>query len=298
MDSNINYPLLSWSQRRAAGKPIDVFDYKLIIAQAISLLMWSVPCYYIPENDMGAKSLLPMIFTLFFIYMVHYLAQLLIQRRNGYRYAIYIKFIGPIGAFFLNYWRDGANQDTIYGLFAMVNYDLLFMAQGAIDTIYHKEMSMCYEEYSKTILMPFMFMFFGLNLSLNSPTIYHNEGFLFYYPLYTPTWAQCFHSAGSFFYTYYLTWYMKYISNEIFNKRVYDIVVGGSMYAYLLHYLWIVIMVNNFVKPYDLEFFPAVVVTYIGTEIQILLFHLFTEFLQGKMAKKKAHKREMLKDPD
>ena len=151
--------------------------------------MWSIPCYYIPKNNMGATSLLPMIFSLFFIYMVHYFAQCLLSLKNGHRYGLIVKAVGPLGAFLLNYYRDGANQDTLYGLFAMVNYDLLFMAQGAIDTIYHKELTKCYEENSKTILMPFMFMFFGLNLSLNSPTIYHNEGFLFYYPLYTPTWA-------------------------------------------------------------------------------------------------------------
>jgi hypothetical protein len=71
----------------------------------------------------------------------------------------------------------------------MVNYDMLFMAQGAIDTIYSKELTKCYEENSKTIMMPLCFLLFGLNLALASPTIYTNEGFLFYYPLYTPTWA-------------------------------------------------------------------------------------------------------------
>lgn len=117
----------------------------------------------------------------------------------------------------LNYWRDGTNQDTIYGLVAMVNYDLLFMAQGAIDTIYHKEMTKCYEENSKTILMPLMLVMFVLNLALCSPTIYHNEGFLFYYPLYEPTWAQCLHVLGSWYYTYFLQWYIKVICNEVFN---------------------------------------------------------------------------------
>jgi hypothetical protein len=126
-------------------------------------------------------------------------------------------------------------------------------------------------------MMPFMFVVFGLNLSLTSPTIYTREGFLFYYPLYTPVWAQCFHSAGSFYYTYFLTWYMKVISNDIFNKRIYDIVVGGSMYAYILHYLWIVIVVNYCVVPFKLHYSKAVFVTFAGTEVCIVLFHLFME---------------------
>ena len=135
--------------------------------------------------------------------------------------------------------------------------------------------------------MPFMFVLFGLNLALCSPTIYHNEGFLFYYPLYTPTWAQCLHSLGSFYYTYLLQWYMKIICNDVFNQRVYDIVVGGSMYAYIMHYLWIVIMCNRFVLPYELDQVNAAMVCFFGTEFCILLFHLFLEFVMSKLKKKK-----------
>ena len=90
--------------------------------------MWAIPCYFIPKNNMGATSLLPMIFSLFLIYMVHYFAQVLVAGKDGYKYGLIIKAIGPLGCFVLNYYRDGANQDTLYGLFAMVNYDLLFMA--------------------------------------------------------------------------------------------------------------------------------------------------------------------------
>jgi hypothetical protein len=245
-----------------------------------------VPCYYIPENNMGPVSLVPMVCTLMFVYVIHYSAQCLYQLKDGYKYCVIVKAVGPIGCFMLNYWRDGSNQETLYGLFAMVNYDLLFMAQGAIDTIYHKEQTKCYEENSKTILMPCMFILFGLNLAFASPTVYHNEGFLFFYPLYAPKWAQNFHVFGSFYYTYLLQWYMKLISNDIFNKRIYDIVVGGSMYAYIMHYLWIVIMVNYFVLPYKLDFSAAVVVTFVGTEICILAFHFFLEFVLSKLGKR------------
>ena len=141
IDSNINYPLLKWSQRRQAKIKIDYTDYQLIGAQAIGLLMWCIPCYFIPADNMGPKSLMPMIFSLFIIYMVHYFAQILVSGPGGHKYGLIIKAIGPLGCFVLNYYRDGANQDTLYGLFAMVNYDLLFMAQGAIDTIYHKELA-------------------------------------------------------------------------------------------------------------------------------------------------------------
>jgi hypothetical protein len=179
----------------------------------------------------------------------------------------------------LNYWRDGANQDTLYGLLAMVNYDMLFMAQGAIDTIYSKELTKCYEENSKTLLMPVCFFLFGFNLALASPTIHTNEGFLFFYPLYTPLWAQNLHSFGSFYYTYLMIWYTKIISNEKFDDRVYQIYVGGSMQAYITHYLWIVLVVKMVVLPYKMDFSAGVLTTFIGTEISILAFNFFIEFL-------------------
>lgn len=165
----------------------------------------------------------------------------------------------------------------------MVNYDLLFMAQGAIDTVYSKELAKCYEENSKTIMMPLCFVAFGMNLSMLSPTIYHNEGFLFYYPLYTPYWAQNLHALGSFYYTYFVTWYMKTISNEKFNEKVYDAMVGGSMTAYITHYFWIVVVVNKVVLPYHMDFTEGVFVTFIGTELCILGFHFFLEFVAAKM---------------
>jgi len=159
-------------------------DLKIILAQLFAFSIWSIPLYYIPKDNMGPKSLIPMILTLTFFYGIHYSAQFLFKLKNGYRYSWVIKLIGPIACFCLNYFRDGANQDTLYGLFSMVNYDLLFMAQGAIDAIYVQEIEKVNEELSHTVMMPFTYWLYGLNHAWTAPTIYHNEGFLFFYPLY------------------------------------------------------------------------------------------------------------------
>jgi hypothetical protein len=74
IDSNINYPLLAWSQRRQAGKPFDILDLKIIAAQLGFLTLWAIPITIIPADDMGPKSLRPMIFTLTFFYGIHYSA--------------------------------------------------------------------------------------------------------------------------------------------------------------------------------------------------------------------------------
>jgi hypothetical protein len=44
IDSNINYPLLVWSQRRSKGKPFEKkTDGGLIIGQVVMIFLWSIP---------------------------------------------------------------------------------------------------------------------------------------------------------------------------------------------------------------------------------------------------------------
>jgi hypothetical protein len=50
-----------------------------------------------------------------------------------------LKAIGPISLFILNEFRDGHNEETVYGFLAMINYDIIFMAQGIIDMLVWKE---------------------------------------------------------------------------------------------------------------------------------------------------------------
>jgi len=104
------------------------------------------------------------------------------------------------------------------------------------------------------------------------------------------------HSAGSFFYVYFLCWWLKLISNEKFNKSVYDYVVGGSMIAYVMHYLWIVIVVNKFVRPYKMDWQAGFTTAFIGTEICIFLFHYFVVFVQKFMGKGKPKRQRLPSD--
>ena len=92
-----------------------------------------------------------------------------------------------------------------------------------------------------------------------------------------------------------MTWYTKIIANEKFNDRIYDIFVGGSMYAYIAHYFWIVVTVNMLVLPYKMDFTAGVFTTFVGTEVLILVFHLFIEFVLSKFKKKSDSKRRQTK---
>jgi hypothetical protein len=48
----------------------------------------------------------------------------------------------------------------------MINYDLLFMAQGIVDSIYEEELDKCYNHYSTTLAMPIMILLWGANIAL------------------------------------------------------------------------------------------------------------------------------------
>lgn len=81
-----------------------------------------------------------MLVVLAFTYMVHFAAQYIFKLEFGRKYGFVIKLIGPLASYCLNVFKDGSEAETIYGLYAMINYDLLFMSQGIIDTIYQDEL--------------------------------------------------------------------------------------------------------------------------------------------------------------
>jgi len=198
-DSNVNYPLIVWSQRRKAGKPFELkIDLGLIAGQILAIFLWSLPQRSVVDN-LFEKNLGPMLLVLGFAYMVHFAAQLIFKFENLRKYGFLIKLIGPLASYGLNYWRDGHRDETIYGLYAMINYDLLFMSQGIVDTIYSEELQCSFDYFSKTSVMPFMFVLWGINASVFSPLAYHDENFLFFYPLYNPTWMQSLYTSGSFY---------------------------------------------------------------------------------------------------
>ena len=140
--------------------------------------------------------------------------------------------------------------------------------------------------------MPLMYILWGFNQALFSPTVHEAEGFLFYYPLYIPKWLQSFYTCGSFYLVYINIWYAKRIYNSKFSERWYQILVGGSMWAYLTHYLWIIIFVKHFVVKYEtrddkLELAQAAPLTFIGTEIQIFASQALVTYLVSLCKKRK-----------
>ena len=89
-------------------------------------------------------------------YAIWFLIQpwMLSHGKNSYKYSLLLKCIGPLSSWCLNYWRDGTNDHNMYGLFCMVNYDLMFMCQGLVDQTYNEMQRKSRGEWAKTMVGP------------------------------------------------------------------------------------------------------------------------------------------------
>jgi hypothetical protein len=130
IDCILTYPLLRWSIRRSKRIPFDpLVDSGIIALQLITLGVWCLPCYFLVTKDnFGAELLVPSIVTLGVIMFIFYSLQLLINTRNGYHYAIWIKFVGPVGSILLNMFKVQARDQNLYHIFLMINYDAVFFS--------------------------------------------------------------------------------------------------------------------------------------------------------------------------
>ena len=62
---------------------------------------------------------------------------------------------------------------------------------------------------------------------------------------------------------------MERVGNSKFNALVYKFFVGNSLYAYLSHYFWIILIAVGIIRPYKMEFLPGLVVMLLLVNILI-----------------------------
>ena len=108
-------------------------------------------------------------------------------------------------------------------------------------------------------------VFFYFLSALTAPTVTVNEGSLWMYPLYAPTWLQCFYSTGTWLWLYLIVYLHSQGMNHKYNDSTYQLTSSISMYAYLIHYPFIVIVSAGIVKPLGIPFVPAIFVIFFAT---------------------------------
>jgi len=75
-----------------------------------------------------------------------------------------------------------------------------------------------------------------------------------------------------------MTWLMHYAANKKFNETGYKLLAGSSLYAYLSHYFFIIIIAVGIVRPYKIEFIPALFIVFTLTNAIIFLSYLILNF--------------------
>ena len=110
IDCMLTYPLLRWSIRRSKGIPYDpVVDAGIVLHQIILLGIWMIPNYYLVTKDnYNTEYLIPSIICLGCVMFCFFTFQLAINRPGGHHYALWIKFVGPLGSIAMNMFKTQA----------------------------------------------------------------------------------------------------------------------------------------------------------------------------------------------
>mmetsp|Transcript_12709 Transcript_12709/g.21410 ORF Transcript_12709/g.21410 Transcript_12709/m.21410 type:complete len:384 (-) Transcript_12709:73-1224(-) len=267
IDCMLTYPLLRWTIRRSKRIPFDpVVDTGIIVHQIVTLGIWCLPCYFLVTKDnYGAELLVPSIMVLGAIMFLFYTFQLLIYTPNGHQYAIWMKFIGPIGSICLNVFKYQTSNQNLYHIFLMINYDAIFFSQGVCDMCYWRQMVKKRNQLVDSVWAPLSILLFVFVYSLTSPMVYSGMGHLFFYPLYSTFGLQSLYTTGTWLWLYTIIWIMAHIANDKFHDGVYNYFCGAALYAYVSHYFFILIISVMIIRPYKVNFIPALFIMLFGT---------------------------------
>jgi len=256
IDFMLCYPLLRWSIRRSKNIKYDpLVDTGIIAHQMVNIAIWAAINYFlVTKDDYGTIYLVPAVCTLGCVFFVIFGAQLALGTKNGYKYALLIKLIGPCGSIAMNMWKVQTKNMQLYHIFLMINYDAIFFSQGVIDMCYWRKMIKLRKELGDTPMAPAM-VGCGLFLyAICSPMNYGGLGQLFFYPLYDEYWLQCLYTTGTWLFVFTIIWLMAVVGNDTFNKTAYKYLTGAALYSYLSHYFFIILLSVMIVRPYKLTF--------------------------------------------
>lgn len=119
VDSLINYPILKWTQRRYAKKPITFLDDGLtLIGLFVLLLGWAgIQQLIIEDVKTARRDSMIMTCIMLVIYSLYlFLPTYLVKNpETDYKKSMWLKLIGPLCVIALNYVKDGSISTTTYG---------------------------------------------------------------------------------------------------------------------------------------------------------------------------------------
>lgn len=75
-----------------------------------------------------------------------------------------------------------------------------------------------------------------------------------------------------------ITWIMHQWANKKFNEYAYDILTGSSLYAYVSHYFYVVLIAVMIIRPYKIGFLPALAIVMLLTNGVIIITYIIFDF--------------------
>jgi hypothetical protein len=124
------------------------------------------------------------------------------------------------------------------------------------------------------MVVAFLFLY-----AMSCPMNYTQTGFLFFYPLFTDFTIQCLYTTGTWVWIYVITWTMHSFANKKFNETTFNLITGSSMYAYVSHYFFIIMIAVLIIRPYKITFLPALFLNIFLTNGIILISYIFIIFV-------------------
>ena len=107
------------------------------------------------------------------------------------------------------------------------------------------------------------------------------------------------HTSGSWLWIYGITWFMAECGNDKFNDVVYDFISGASLYAYVSHYFFILILSVLIIRPNQIGFIPGFFIMFFGTFILVLATYIPLNLLyECVFPPKETKKMELVAEPD
>lgn len=97
---------------------------------------------------------------------------------------------------------------------------------------------------------------------------------------------------------YLVAWLMHYVANKKFNETAYKYLSGSSLYAYLSHYFFIILIAVGIVRPYKIEFIPALFLEVFATNACILISYAILNFFYELVVPPKSAKGKETGTPE
>jgi hypothetical protein len=133
------------------------------------------------------------------------------------------------------------------------------------------------KELSKTAVAPLTIFAAALIYALSSPQNYSNTGFLFFYPLFGDFTIMSLYTTGTWMFVFMISWVMHDLANKKFNDYAYRVLSGSSLYAYLSHYFFILVIAVTIIRPLGIPFVPAIFIEFIL--VNVVVFGSYMLFL-------------------